>query len=149
MAKSKYTKEEQEFIEKAIEESKTKTYIIKALGTYHKKLSEYLDNKVDITIDVVEKDKSPIVIQQVKSTEEKINTLVQNKLKEEYIRLRKDSTVRLNYLWLNDNKNFLSYFQKLGVDYYRVFGNTNFKIVSKDGINYRRGVCKLIEADNE
>ena len=141
----KLTKEHKEYIEQAIKAGDTKQSIIDYIGCSRYLLNKYLDNKVDVT----EKDKSPVVIQQVKSTEEKINTLVQNKLKEEYIRLRKDSTVRLNYLWLNDNKNFLSYFQKLGVDYYRVFGNTNFKIVSKDGINYRRGVCKLIEADNE
>ena len=139
-----FTQQEKEYIEKSIEAGNTKQSIINYLGCTRYSLNKYLDNKVD----AVNKDKSPVVIQQVQSIEEKLAPSIRSRLIYEFQRINNDPVLRLNYTFYS-LETFLAYFHQSVIDFYRVHNHIEFKITAKDGVNIRRGNCSLVEVDNE
>ena len=140
----KLTKEHKEYIEQAIKAGDTKQSIIDYIGCSRYLLNKYLDNKVDVT----EKDKSPVVIQQVQSIEEKLAPSIRSRLIYEFQRINNDPVLRLNYTFYS-LETFLAYFHQSVIDFYRVHNHIEFKIIAKDGVNIRRGNVLIVEADNE
>ena len=142
---SKFTDQQKEYIEKSIEAGNTKQSIIEELNTSYYYLNKYLDNKVD----VVEKDKSPVVIQQVKSTEEKLGPRIQTKLLEEYSRIKNNPENTMSDQWINNKYRFSAYLHRDVIEFYKLFKHLHFQVVSTEGNLYRLGSVKLIKVDNE